>query len=445
MINSIRHLAVVAAIAGAGTVSAEEQPTVVLKPLSVGSLWEFGQLQSTKFTMVSKPFSDIWVDHLGAFVTQEAVVNERLQLAIGLGGLFQFAKPEVVNPVFGGSQNKAFFIGPTRATADYVFGDLEKPALKLGLGLFNYKYNPDAANLGEYLFRTGTYPTWIMTGGYVIANSAASFLQGFKAETYAGPVKVDLLATTETKLAPLFDWSFSAIASYKLGRVLDLGLGLTLANYLSVDKDKTTLPQDVQAGEIISAAGKAGFANPDTTVSYTFKGEKVMARAAINPLGFFDTDIFGPDEGKIYAELTVVGWKNYPTFYTKRMERTPIMVGFNVPTAKILDRFAVEIEYLNSPWINSTYNIGNAPGMPLPRIPDTTDTYYKDISGKDNFRWSVYARKTLFASLAANVLVARDHLRLVSREFYYGPSLEPDELTMKPQNWYWMVQFTFGI
>lgn len=445
MLHILRKNTALVVALGSLSVLAEEKPTVVLKPLSIGSVWEFGQIQSTKFTMIAKPQRDVWMDHLGAFVTQEATMNERLQLAIGLGGIFQFPKPEVVNPVFGGSQNKSFFIGPTRATADYVFGEIEEPYLRLGMGLFNYKYNPDAANLGEYLFRTGTYPTWIMTGGYLIANNASSFLQGFKAETHAGPVKVDLLATTETKLAPLYDWSFSAIASYKKGRILDLGIGLTLSNYLSVDGDRTTLTRDVQAAEIAAAATKAGIANPDTTVTYTYKGEKVMARAAFNPLGLFESEIFGPDEGKVYTELTVVGWKNYPTFYTKRMERTPIMFGFNIPTAKILDRLAVECEYLNSPWINSTYNIGNAPGMPLPRIPDSTETYYKGIARKDNFRWSIYARKTLFGSLAAHAQVARDHLRLVSREFYYGPSLEPDELTMKPANWYWLVQFSFGV
>jgi hypothetical protein len=438
-------LVAIAALLGLSSALAEDKPSLVLKPLSIASVWEFGQLQSTKFTMVAQPYRDVWIDHLGAFVSQEAIVDERLHLAVGLGGIFQFPKPEVVNPVFGGSQNKAFYIGPARASADYHFGDIDNPSFKLGLGLFNYKYNPDAANLGEYLFRTGTYPTWIMTGGYLVANSASSFLQGFKAETHAGPVKLDLLATTETKLAPLFDWSFSAIASYNMGRVLDLGLGLTLANYLSVDKKKTTVPQDIQAREIANAAGRASILNPDTNATFTFKGEKVMARAAFNPLAFFDTDLFGPDEGKFYAELTVVGWKNYPMFFEKRMERTPIMFGFNVPTAKLLDRVAVEFEYLNSPWINSTYNIGNSPGMPLPRIPDDTEEYYIGIADKDNFRWSVYARKSLFRNLTAHALVARDHLRLVSREFYYGPSLEPDELTMKPENWYWMVQFSFGI
>lgn len=444
MNRTLNHLATVAIALGA-TQTIAEQPTVVLKSLSIGSAWEFGQLQSTKFTSVAKIYKDVWIDHMGAFVTQEATVDERLQLAIGLGGIFQFAKPEIVNPVFGGSQNKAFFIGPTRATAEYVFGDVEQPSLKLGLGLFRYKYNPDAVNLGEYLFRTGTYPTWTMTGGYLTVNDAYSYLQGFKAETHAGPVKIDLLATTETKMAPLYDWSFSALASYKLGTVLDLGLGITLANYLSVDKEKTTLPQEVQTQEIINAAGRAGIVNPDTTVRFTYKGEKIMFRAALNPLSLLESDIFGPDEGKLYSELTVIGWQNYPMFYEKRMERTPIMFGFNVPTAKLLDRFAVEFEYHKSPWINSTYNIGNSPGMPLPRIPDTSEVYYKGVTDKDNFRWSIYARKTLFSTLSAHVQVARDHLRLVSREFYYGPSLEPDELTLKPESWYWMVQFSFGI
>lgn len=445
MNSSVPVLTCLAFISGAMTARSQEPSAVVYKPLSIGALWEFGKISSAKFTQVRDPIDDIWVDHFGAFLTQEATVNERLQLAIGLGGVFQFPKPELVNPVFGGSQNKAFFIGPTRATADYLFGEVEKPWLKLGLGLFPYKYNPDAANLGEYLFRTGTYPSWIMTGGYVVVNSTASYLQGFKAESQFGNLKLDFLATTETKLAPLYDWSFSLVGSYKVGKFLELGAGITLANYISVNPEKTTLPDSVQREQLVGARNNYNLIGLDTNAIYTYKAEKVMARIAFSPLAFLENDRIGPNDGKIYGELTVIGLKNYPYFYEKRSERTPIMIGFNVPTFKLLDRLSVEYESFNSPWINSTYNIGNFPSMPIPRIPDSTQTYYKGISGKDNTRWSVNATRTLTKGLAMHVQVAHDHLRLVSREFYYGPSLEPDELLMQPKNWYWMVQFSMGI
>ena len=143
----------------------EDAPNVQYKPLKVSAVHEFGQIRSGR--LVSRPTSlnDEWVDHFGSFLTQEALVEDRLRLEVGLGGIFQFGKPERVNEVFGGSQYKMFFIGPTIAKATVLFGEPEAPRFTLGGGMFPFKYNPDAMNLGEYLFRSGPYPTYIMNGG----------------------------------------------------------------------------------------------------------------------------------------------------------------------------------------------------------------------------------------------------------------------------------------
>jgi len=37
----------------------------------------------------------------------------------------------------------------------YSFGDLDQPWLQLAAGYFPFKYNPQASNLGEYLYRSG--------------------------------------------------------------------------------------------------------------------------------------------------------------------------------------------------------------------------------------------------------------------------------------------------
>ena len=37
-------------------------------------------------------------------------------------------------------------------------------SLTVELGYYPFKYNPQSTNLGEYLFRSGTYPGWLVTG-----------------------------------------------------------------------------------------------------------------------------------------------------------------------------------------------------------------------------------------------------------------------------------------
>jgi hypothetical protein len=220
-----------------------EEPKIVSRPLSVGALQEFGYVVDGLYnaggqnSVISRME---WVDHLGAFLTKEAVVNDRLFLSAGLGGIFQFRKPETVGLGFLYHQRKAFFIGPTKAEAVYHLGDPENPWLKLGTGMFPYKYNPDAVNLGEYLFRAGAYPTYSFTGGYAIVGNAGAQLEGFKANFQAGDFRADILLFTETTLAPLYDWSLGAVAEYTLGGgLLDIGAGVNFQHLLQVKPSRT--------------------------------------------------------------------------------------------------------------------------------------------------------------------------------------------------------------
>lgn len=224
-------------------VASSDEPKVESRPLSIGALQEFGYVVDGLYnaggqnSVISRME---WVDHLGAFLTKEAVVNDRLFLSAGLGGIFQFRKPETVGLGFLYHQRKTFFIGPTRAEAVYHLGDLERPWLKIGTGIFPYKYNPDAVNLGEYLFRAGAYPTYSVTGGYAIVGNAGAQLEGFKANFQAGNLRADLLLFTETTLAPLYDWSLGLVAGYTLGDgLLDIGAGVNFQRLLQVKPSRT--------------------------------------------------------------------------------------------------------------------------------------------------------------------------------------------------------------
>src|SRR3954469_17744921 len=152
-------------------------PQIELKPLSIGALQEFGSLGSGHFGGNPDEFRNEWVDHFGAFVTQTGEVTPKLTFDVGLGGIFQIEKPENRNPFWGGTQYKDFFIGPTKADLVWKMGPVENPFVTLQFGLFPYKYS-DASNLGEYLFRSGPYPTFLWTGGYAELNTAFTNLQG---------------------------------------------------------------------------------------------------------------------------------------------------------------------------------------------------------------------------------------------------------------------------
>ncbi len=109
-------------------------------------------------------------------VTRGIRLNAHSEVKMGLGGVFFYVLPEQ-----GGAPHTRlpkFGLGPVQAEYAYHFGNPESPLMDLQLGIFQYKYNPDAANLGEYLLRSGTYPGYLVTGGFNMINSASYQVQG---------------------------------------------------------------------------------------------------------------------------------------------------------------------------------------------------------------------------------------------------------------------------
>ena len=490
-----------------------EAPKVVYKPLSVGALQEFGQIRKGIYatgspapTTTQLTESD-WIDHFGAFITKEAVINERLHLTGGLGGLFQFRKPEMpdpngaVNSGFPGAQRKAFFVGPTDAQAIYHVGEIAKPWLKFGGGMFMYKYNPTAYNLGEFLFRSGAYPTYTQTGGYAIVNSAAANMQGLRSSLAFGGFKADAFLTTETGLAPLYDWSLATLASYTLGEGLfEVGAGVNFKRIIPVKPSRTakhldkngyfelngtgystnrsyysfqssfykdkltnaTTAQDsatalARISELDTALAVVGRAltpvtHEDSSIKigyFSGAGTLLMGRFSIDPKKPFGEGLFGPEDLKLYGEAAILGVKNYPIFYKKVTERMPVMLGFNFPGFKLLDLIAIQGEYFNSPSLNNTAQVGNG-GYNIPAFPLANDKIvskidYNDITKEDNYKWSVLVRKNLGANITLSGQVANDHMRLTSSYFYYGPQFDHNEITTSKDHWYWMTQLSWGI
>jgi hypothetical protein len=58
-----------------------------------------------------------------------------------------------------------------------------------------------------------------------------------------------------------------------------------------------------------------------------------------------------------------------------------------------------------------------------------------DFGSEDDWKWSVSAKRTLFASVAVSARVANDHLRFEQA----GGGVELWERMVGPDNWYWSL------
>jgi hypothetical protein len=428
-----------------------------------------------------------WIDHFGAYFIQEATVDQKVDLAVGLGGVFQFPKPENFGEKFGGSQYKLFYVGPAVAQAMYKFGDADKPVFSLGGGMFPYKYNPEAFNLGEYLFRAAPYPSYIMTGGLNTIRDNAAYLEGFIAKLNLGRYQLDFLLPTETSMPPLYDWSLAAVGSYQSeSGLLNLGLGVNFKRVLQVRPSRTSRHEAGNSyfnknginytgntelytqnatfysnkGDSVTSAKwtrmadsvlawKDSTGNVPGASHYTFAGTMVMARGTLALNKVLDLESLGENDLKLYFEAALLGIKDYPVFYEKKINRLPIMAGVNLPTFQILDLLAVQVEYYNSNFINSTYSIGLA-NWAVPYIPEGSSKNfskdnYMDISKEDNVSWTLLATKSIYNAFSISAQVARDHMRTVGTDWFYGSRYEPNEVMRTSKDWYWMLQFGWKI
>ncbi|MBW8887318.1 MAG: hypothetical protein JF616_06100 [Fibrobacteres bacterium] len=489
--------------------NAEDKPEVKLRPLQFGALQEFGMIR--KGLLGSTPIQEMnneWVDRFGSYFVQEAVVGNNLVLQGGLGGIFEFPKPEKSGEEFGGSQYKLFYIGPSVAKAMYHFGGVEQDWISLGGGMFPFKYNPDANDLGDYLFRSQPYPTSIMTGGnggLTAIGDQTTVLQGFHGHAGLGKLTLDALLTTETGLPPLYDWSLAFLGDLQLGDgLLDIGAGVNFKRLIQIKPEKTRVedlensyfkkrgvwfsgdaayyknpasfltskaseayakntPADSAIGNAYTARSHALSAIVDSLALggpwvdstghvpgaqyYTPAGIMLMARASLDLKKLIPGGDFSPSDLRLYAEVAVLGVESYPVYYKKITERMPIMVGFNLPTFKWVDLFSVQFEYFNSPNLNNTYTMGQK-NWAVPYLPEDnlfSGREWNDLTTKDNISWSILMRKRVLGGLTFNAQVARDHMRTIGTDWYYGSRFEPNEILHKSSSWYWMFQLAWDI
>lgn len=496
-------LAIAAAVLASAPARAEDGPTVKLAPIHIGAFTEYGKIVEGSRVEAYGSYGVITNQSNAtscAWLMQSATVGERLEIDAGISGLFWYSFP--ISDGLPHTRLIKFATGVPVADAIYSFGDLESPWLKLQMGLFGYKYNPDATNLGEYLFRSGTYPGYLWTGGWVLTNAARYNANGIRAgfDFMEHKLKVDVNLLIERDIEPNFDISPSVLASYNVGGIFEVGAGAVFAHFIPANSEKVTpedranayyhdpvrnmdlpLPQSehnkpgLEIGDTLIVAAdnpKAGqplaqtdprFVEGKVTQYYTaeqngvpnsqldyytFKGIKLMGRASLDYLKPLGIEMLEPGAGKIYAEIAVLGVKSQPFYYDKLSERMPIMFGINIPTFKVLDQLSVEVEHYKSRFANSVKTEFNNTlpiwDLPLNAKGETDPGYFLDSTktpkGRDWF-WSVYARKTIVPGLSLYGQIAHDHTRVMN--YFANPSYQP--FIQEKKDWYWAMRLEAAI
>ncbi len=342
-------------------------------------------------------------------------------------------------------------------------------SLTLDAGYFTHKNNRDARNLGEYLHRSGTYPGYLVTTeDWQLMNEASPQFYGVRASyTQAeGRVKHDLTFFLETEVNPVGDISPGYEISLNFG-LLDLGGGVALNHYLSFHpsqlqpntSDDKNVYVEVAPFQPASGPPTAAYAGPLSDAPFavkeavaadslqiitlrksrwTHEGIKLMGRAALNLGGFLPEGLLGPDDLRLFTEVAVLGWENHPYFYESRQDRMPIMVGFNLPTFKLLDLLSVQVERYTSPHNSSAYYSD----LSLPIWKERLDENGSKVQiAEDDWKWSVFAKKRVNRLFAVYLQVANDHLRTLR----YDQVKSESSLTQAPSHWYYLAKLEFGI
>jgi len=156
-----------------------------------------------------------------------------------------------------------------------------------------------------------------------------------------------------------------------------------------------------------------------------------------------DNGILGTEDLKLYAEGAALGLKDYPANesrnnpgYEDIMERVPVMVGFNVPAFRVLDVLSVEVQWFGSRAPNSYNRVMFSTTLPQAASGSTPEQYVRD-----DIKWSVYARKTLFGFCTLTGQIASDHLRTEKVGLEH---IDTEENLRDPRNRHWRVKMAFA-
>ena len=172
------------------------------------------------------PVEDIYLNRLGANLTVSDTMG-RLSLRITVGGIFWNSFPE------GDFWQNFIKFGPgiNEASTKLRFGS----TYAVEGGYFPFKYDSPAMNLGEYLLRSESYPTYITTGGWQWVDSAYTRVLGARiaGSHFGGAFRHQLGLYLEFENAPLWDITPAYVFAWRPAKGLELGGGIALRRWIT--------------------------------------------------------------------------------------------------------------------------------------------------------------------------------------------------------------------
>ncbi len=216
------------------------------KPISVKSNVDFGQvIKGSNLELASGGGLELTpIQRTGISVIQEISIQNRLDIRVGVGGLFWYAWPQLAASPH--TQIVRFGPGISTAHGRFKFGHLDDPWMTAQFGFYSYKYNPDALNLGEYLFRSTAYPGLLYTGGWSFINSAAHRTTGIRLSFshLDGAFEHDAVAFLESDIFPFNSISPGWVGTLKVaGGALEIGAGFSYQHLIPMKPSQLT-PND---------------------------------------------------------------------------------------------------------------------------------------------------------------------------------------------------------
>jgi len=393
------------------------------------------------------PIGKIWMDDMLFKYRDDFLVTERMRVALSIQSQVNFNYPYNQSAAAQYTKQPQITFTPDRAEAMYTIGNYQKPTLQFGFGYFPFKTNPDAKNLGDYLFRTGTYPVYVVNTfdwayARLLGLRITSNLTGNLFDALPVGIHQDLLLTSNTMMPPLGDGTLTYLFSLSLDKFLEIGGGISFVSLFPIDTQLTT-PQNPQTA-YPKSNGDTGY--------YTFAATKPMVRLAFDPKQLIPDrviprNLFCEDDFRLYGEVCVTGWEDYPTTiqsplytYANRNDRTLFMAGFDFPTLKAIDVLSIEVEHYPNRYPNDIFYVlgqSNENSQPLP-LPQVVPNASNLPGGKVYpWFWSIYAKKTFLDRFSIIAQLARDHMRPFNNDPQY--SYTGDVFEQKG-DWWWNVR-----
>ena len=299
---------------------------------------------------------------------------------------------------------------------------------RLRVGLYEFKYNPDSKNLGEYFLRCEAYPTVLESAqGADLLRLSHARIAGLQYDLGFGQFHQTALVYLEQTNTPVNDMSAAYFAAFRPAG-FEVAAGLAHRRFFKFgDRINNNLLLDTLRTYIEER-------------DLTARATSVMFRGHVDFNALLGLSL---SEGfKVYGEAALLGFKQDTLYYSSLFQRAPLMLGMDLPTGGVFDLLSLEVEYFKNPYYDKKYSLTDQGGnkfSPLPSL-NSEDEYFGNLPAyhRDDWKWSLYFIKSLNRWVDLKVRAANDHLRLLEWNKSIANGGRP--VTIKPKDWYFLIR-----